>query len=133
MVVQCSALGSEDGAIGGEQVLALHAGAARPGTDQHGEIGVGERGLQVVGGDHVGQQREGAVVQLHHHALQGLQRRGDFQQLQDHRLIGTQHAARSNPEGHGITDVASSTGDDDTDRLFHVCTPSGVGDDTNVA
>jgi len=46
------------------------------------------------------QQREGAVIQFHDDALQGLLRFlvGDFQQLQDDGLIFTQHFARGDAE-----------------------------------
>ncbi len=72
IVVQCFALRSEDSTVGGEQVLAFHSGAAWPGADEHGEIGVSESSLQVIGGDYAGQQRESAIIQLHHDTLQGL-------------------------------------------------------------
>jgi hypothetical protein len=68
--------GPKDGAVGGQQILALHAGAARPRADQHGEIGVFERDFQLSVATTPGQQRKGAVVQFHHHALQGLDSAG---------------------------------------------------------
>ena len=37
-----------------------------------------------------GEQREGAVVQLHRGALGGLDGGGDLQQLQAHRLVGAE-------------------------------------------
>jgi hypothetical protein len=80
-----------------------------------------------------GQQREGAVVQFHHHALQGLQRRGNFQQLQDHRLIGTQHAAGSDAESHGVADVASSAGDDNANGLISCVCSFDVSGNNGVA
>ena len=42
----------------------------------------------IVRGHDAGQQREGAVVQFHDHAVQGGQGRGHFQELQDHGLLG---------------------------------------------
>ena len=50
--------------------------------------------------DHAVQQREGAVVQLHHHALErllGFLVR-DFQHLQDHRLVLAEHFAAGDAE-----------------------------------
>jgi hypothetical protein len=45
---------------------------------------------------HAGQQREGAVFQFHHHALQGLLRafHRHFQQLKNDRLVLAEHFAR---------------------------------------
>ena len=79
-----------------------------------------ERDVRIVGTDHAGQQREGAVFQLHHHALQRLLRAFDrhFQQLQDHRLVLAQHLARGNAEQQGITDLAGCAGDGDANGFL---------------
>ncbi len=90
----------EDLGVDRQQVLAFHAGAARAGANQQGHVGVLEGGARIaVGGDFL-QQREGAVIQFHDDALQGLLRFlvGDFQQLQDDGLIFTQHFARGDAE-----------------------------------
>ena len=65
----------EDGAVGREQVAALHARLAGHGADEDAHVGVAERDVGVVGADHAGEQREGAVVELHRHAVERLQRR----------------------------------------------------------
>ncbi len=119
VVVQRLALRSEDRAVGLEQVLALHAGAARARADQQGVVDVLEGDVEVVGGDDAGQGREGAVVELHHHALQRGQRRGDLEQVQDHRLIGAEHVAGGDAEQQGVTDLAGGAGDGNTDGSFH--------------
>ena len=41
---------------------------ARHRPDEQGDVGVTERGVGVVGADDLGEQREGAVVELHLHA-----------------------------------------------------------------
>jgi hypothetical protein len=68
--------------------------------------------LAIAGADHAGQQREGAVVEFHHHALE--RRLGLFggmlEQLKDHGLILAQHVARSNAEDCGVTDLSGSAG-----------------------
>jgi hypothetical protein len=72
-------------------------GAARTGADQQRVVGVLERDFRVVGADHAGQQRERAVFQFHHHALErglGLLHR-QLQHLQDHRLVLAQHFAEA--------------------------------------
>ena len=83
--------------------------AARTGADQQGDVDVLEGDQRVGGGDHAGQQRERAVFQLHHHALQ----RGlgllivQLEQLQDDRLVLAQHFAGSDAEQQGVADLAS--------------------------
>ena len=44
--------------------------------------------------DHAGEQREGAVVELHRHAVERAERRRDLEQLQDDRLVGAEHRRR---------------------------------------
>jgi hypothetical protein len=58
-------------------------------------------------------QREGAVLQLHGDALQGLLRafNRDFQQLQDQRLVLAEHFTRGDAEEEGVADVAGRAGD----------------------
>ncbi len=64
---------------------------------------------------HAGQQREGAIVQFHHHALEGLLRFfvGDFEQLQDDRLVFAEHFAGGDAEQQGVADLTGGAGDGD--------------------
>src|SRR5690554_2441818 len=121
VVVQGLALHGEDRRVGFQQVLALHARAAGTRADQQGEVGVLEGDVGIVGGDDVLHQRKGAVVQLHHHTLEGFHGRGDLEQLQDDRLVLAQHVAGGDAEGEGVADLAGSAGDGNTDGLFHGC------------
>jgi hypothetical protein len=127
-LVQRLALGHEDGAIGLQQVLALHAGAARARTHQQRHVHVLERGLRVRGAHHRLQQREGAVVELHHHALQRLLRLlvGDLEQLQDHRLVLAEHLAAGDPEQQAVADLAGGAGHGDAHGLLHLGLPGAV-------
>src|SRR5690606_17848415 len=77
--VQRSALRREDRAVRLQEVLALHARTTGPRTDEQGVIGTVERGRRVVRSLDTVEQRERAVLQLHDHALEGLQRRGDLE------------------------------------------------------
>ena len=52
------ALRGEDLRIGHQQVLALHAGAARARADQQRGLAVLERDLRIVGGDDLVERRE---------------------------------------------------------------------------
>jgi hypothetical protein len=61
------------------------------------------------------QQREGAVVELHHHALQRLLRLvvGYLEHLQDHRLVGAEHFAGGDAKQQRIADLTGGAGDGD--------------------
>ena len=91
-VGQRLALGGEDGAVGREQVAPLHARRAGPGADEQGVVDVAEGAVGVVGLHDAAEQRERAVVELHHHALSSVEGRGDLQQVEDDRLVGAEHA-----------------------------------------
>ena len=76
------ALTAEDGPVGREQVGPLHAVLAGPGADEQGDVGVAEGHVGVVGLDELGEQREGAVVELHGHAVERAEGRRDLQELE---------------------------------------------------
>ncbi len=110
----------EDLGVFEQQVLALHAGAARLGANQQGLLGILEGHQRVAGADHVSQQREGAVFEFHHHTgecgLGFFQRQ--FEHLQDDRLVFAQHFATGDAEQQGVTDLSSGTGDCDSNGGF---------------
>ena len=122
MLVHRLALRGEDRAVGFEQILALHARAARPRADQHGDLGILERDFRIIGDDDLLQQRERAILQLHHHAPQCRQRGRDFQQLQDDRLVAAEHVAIGDAEQQGVADLAGGAGDGDANGGFHAKT-----------
>ena len=70
--------------------------------------------------DHAGQQREGAVVEFHHDALQrGLRLlHGQFEHLQDDRLVLAEHFATGDAEHQSIADLTGGAGDGDTNGGF---------------
>ena len=106
----------EDLRIGFEQVFTLHARTAWTGANQHGDIDILEGGQWIGVGGHLGQQRERAVVDFHHHALQRFLGFfvGDFQQLQDDWLVFAQHVAVSDTEQQSVTDLTGCTGNSNT-------------------
>jgi hypothetical protein len=67
----CLALNGEDGAVGGQQVGTFHARAARTCANQQADVGILEGDVGIVGGEHAGEHREGAVFEFHDHALAG--------------------------------------------------------------
>ena len=120
-LIHRAALLGEDLRVLEQQILALHARSARTRTNQQCDIGVLEGFLRIGGTDHAGEQREGAVFEFHHAALQrslGLFHR-QFQHLQNDRLVLAEHFARGDAIQQRITDLAGSTGDGNTDGLLH--------------
>ncbi len=77
---------------------------------------------------HAGKQRKGAIVELHHHALERLLRLlvGDLEQLQDHGLILAEHFARGDAKEEGITDLTGGTGDGNADGDLLMKSPRSV-------
>jgi hypothetical protein len=97
-----------------------------PRADQQRVIGVLEGGVRVAVRLHARQQRERAVLELHHHALERLLRLlvGDLQQLQDHWLVLAEHLAGGDAEQQGIADLAGGAGHGHANGLLaHERTP----------
>ena len=69
---------------------------------------------------HFDEQRERAVVEFHHHTLEGLLRavNRDFKQLQNNRLVLAEHFARGNAKQQRVTNLTSSTGNCNADGFF---------------
>ena len=126
MLVEGAPLRAEDPAVLGEQVLALHALAPRPGADEEGEAGVAERLVRIVGDHEAVHQRIRAVVDLHHHAPEGGQRGRDLEELEDDRLVRSQHLPRGDPKEKRVRDLTGRAGHRDPDRRLHDRSPAGT-------
>ena len=115
------ALADEDGAVIFEEIGALHAGAARFGADEQAPVGVFETDGGIGSLDNALEQREGAVIELHRDAFEGLQGFLDrgLDQLQNDRLVGTEHRPGGDTEEEGVTDLAGGSGDSDANGGFH--------------
>jgi len=113
--VQRLSLGLEDPAVGFEQVRALHPLRARLGADEQGDVDAVERLLGVVGHLDAGEQGEGAVVELHGHALDGLHGIRDLEQGEDDGLVGAEHVAGGDAKEQRVADLAGGAGDGDAD------------------
>ena len=111
--VERLALRGEDRAVGLQQVAALHARAARPGADEQRQVDAVEDLVRVGADLHAGQQRERAVVELHHHALERLEGGLDLEQPQLDRAVRTQQRAAGQAEQQAVTDLAGGAGDGD--------------------
>ena len=115
------ALRPENFAVGFEQILALHAGAARTRADEQGVFDVLEGDHRVAGRHHAGEQRKRAVIKFHHDAAQRLLRLlvRDLQQLQNNGLVFAEHFAGCNAEQQAVADLAGRAGDGYANRTFH--------------
>ena len=124
---QRRALRLEDPAVGRQQIGALHPRLARHRADEQCHVGVTERDVGVVGAHDVGEQREGAVVELHPHTLERTERRRDLEQLQGDGRVGPEHRAGGDAEQEGVADLAGGSGDGDAYRCCHRCPSVGPG------
>ena len=115
------ALLDEDLRVLQQEVLALHARAARLGPDQHRVVGVLEGDLGIAGPHDAGDERERRVLELHDHPLQGGLHLvdGQFEELQNHRLVAAEHFAGGDAEQERISDLAGGAGDGNSYGIFH--------------
>ena len=90
-------------------------GSAGPGADEQADVGAVEGGLGVVVDVDAGEQRKGAVVELHRRALGGLDGIGDLEQAQCDRRVGAEHLAARDAEQDRVADLAGGAGDGDLD------------------
>ena len=77
----------EDGAVVLKEVAALHAGAARLGTDEEVVVNVLEGGAEVAGDHDVVEEGEGAIVELSLDAAEDLLLEGQIEEVQNDTLI----------------------------------------------
>ena len=122
-VVQRLALDGEDLAVGAEQLGALHALGARARADQQRDVGAVEGVLGAIVQVEAGEQREGAVDELHRHALQRAHRLRDLEQAQVDGLLGAQHLAAGDAEHEAVADLAGGAGDGDSYWIAHESSP----------
>ena len=66
-----------------------------------------------------GEQREGAVVELHRGALGGLDGVGDLEQVEVDRRVGAEHLPARDPEEQRVADLAGGAGDGDLHWCAH--------------
>jgi len=116
--VERFALCSENRAVGFEQILALHAFAARARADQHGDLHILEGYLGVVGDDDTLQQRKCAIFQLHHYPLDCCHGLRDVEQLQNHRLIFAEHLTAGDAKQQAVADLAGGASHCDSNGGF---------------
>ena len=109
------ALAGENLAVGGEQILALHAGAARTRTDEQRPVHALEALVQIARRHTALEQRERAIFQLHDDAAERLQGFlvGDFDEVQDDGLVRAEHGAGRDAEEQGVANLAGSAGHGD--------------------
>ena len=111
--VERFALRREDLRVRLQQVLALHAGAARPRADEQAVVDVLEGDVGLVRDDDAVQRLERAVVELHRDAVQRAERRRDLEQLQDDRLICSEQLPRRDAKCQLVSDLTCGARDCD--------------------
>jgi len=110
VVIDGLALLSKDGAVGLEQIRALHALAARAGADEECGGGILEGDLEVICHRNRIHQRQGGIAQLHGHALGLFYYRGDFQEGKVYRGVLAKYVACGNPPQQGVGDISGGAG-----------------------
>ncbi len=119
MALPCA---GEDAAVDGEQVLALHPRLARHGADQQRPVHAGEGLVGARGADHAAEQREGAVLELHRHALEGGQRGLQLEHVQVDGGARAEHLAGGDAEEERVADLTGGAGDGHLHvRIGHRC------------
>ena len=106
-----STLNGKDLGILGEQVLALHARAARTGAHQQGDVCVLEGDVRIVGGDHSCEQRK---AQSSSSIITPLTAFCACGRSSNWRITGwslAEHFAAGNAEQQTVADLAGSAGD----------------------
>ena len=104
-----------------QKILALHSRAARSRADQNGHVDILEGDFRIRGARHAREERQRAVLELHHDAFQrGLRFvERQFEKLQDDRLVLAQHFACRDSKHQAVADLAGGAGDGDADGSFH--------------
>lgn len=117
--VQNLALVLEDGGVGAEEVLALHALASRHCSNQQGNVAVFKRPFGIIRRQHLGQGGISAILQLHDDALQTGEHRWQIQETQaDHPAA--KHASIKQMGQQGICNLAGCTGETDIQGSFDI-------------
>ena len=109
------ALRLEDAAVGLEQITALHARPTRAGTDEQTDAAAVERLDRIVIDVDAGEQREGAVVELHRRALGRLDGLRDLQQVEVDGRVRAEHLAGCDTEQQRVADLPGRAGNGDFD------------------
>ncbi len=111
------ALGNEDFSVVFQEVSALHAGSTRFGTDEEAPVGVFEGDGRVAGNGDGFEEGEGAVVEFHGDAFEGLHGffEGDFKKLEGDGAVRPEHGTGGDAEEEGIGDLTGGTGDGNSD------------------
>src|SRR5690606_36192267 len=109
----------EDGAVDLDQVAALHALRTRPRADEQRPVDAVEGHLGIVADDDLVEQWEGAVVEFHDDALEGLQRRGDLQQVQGNAGIRAEDLTVGDAGQDGVADLTGRSRYSNFNELGH--------------
>ena len=119
--VEGLSLHGEDLAVGRKKFAAIHPFRAGTGADEEHGFGVAKGFDGVIGRLHFREQRESAVREFHHDALQALVtfRSRTFQKRQRDGLIRSEKVTRSNAEENRITDLAGRAGHGNADGFLH--------------
>ena len=108
------ALSLENLSVGLKKVSSLHSGTSWSGTNQNSNIAVFEANVGVSGGDKFLDAAVSSVLEFHAETLEDLLGGGQLNHLKNHLLVGSKHASLSDKVAKEGSDLASSSGNSDT-------------------
>ena len=111
MVVDRLALDRKYLCIRLQEVVAFHAGPARPSSDEQRVITVFEGHVRVICCHNAGERDERTVIEFHDNALESGQRGRYLEQLQNDGLIVAEHLPGGDAKGELVADLAGGAGD----------------------
>ena len=109
----------EDSTICTQQVATLHAVFTWHCTNKEGCVCVTKRNFCIVCALNTCEKWKCTVIKFHAHAFKRAERWCDFEQLQNHWSVRTKDGTRGNSEKEAVTNLASSSGNSDTNGSFH--------------
>ncbi len=116
VLVDGLALSCEDGSVRLEEVGAVHARTTGLGADEEAHISILEGDGGVGGADHLSDEGESTVSDLHGDTLEIISELRDVEETEANTLVGTEHLTLSDHEEDGICDISTSSRNHDVDR-----------------
>ena len=129
VLVQRLPLGLEDSTVRLEQITAFHSLRSRPRPDEQRDVDSVECLIRIGADVDSGEQRKGAIDELHRRALGGSERIGDLEHRQVDRRIGAEQLAAGYPKQELVADLAGGAGHGYSyRRIIHRLISGAVGD-----
>ena len=117
VIVDCFTSVDENLAVVLQQVGSLHSRSSWLSSNKEVVVGVLESLGLIGSADDSMEKWESTIVEFHLNALELGLKSGDIDQVQNNWLIRTEHFSVGDSEGYGISDVAGSSGNGNSDWI----------------